>query len=143
MTDRIAKTRPHNPTSVWPVPPDFAAIYSHAVEVQPGSGVLFISGQVGLDRENRLSLDFTEQCEQAMANVEALLAAAEIPIENIVKATYYLTRAADLPPLAEVRRRRWPVKNPPAVTTLVVAALVHPQILVQIDVVAATVTSQG
>jgi 2-iminobutanoate/2-iminopropanoate deaminase len=133
MTDKNEKPRAYNPSTVWPVPEGFANIYSHAVEAQ---GFLFISGQIGLDVENRLSLDFEEQCEQVFSNVEALLEAAETAVENIVKVTYYLTRADHLPVLAEVRRRRWSVERPPAVSTLVVASLVHPEVLIEIDVVA-------
>jgi 2-iminobutanoate/2-iminopropanoate deaminase len=133
MTDNTERPRAYNPPTVWPVPEGFAAIYSHAVEAQ---GFLFISGQIGLDAENRLSLDFAEQCEQAFSNVEALLEAAEAAVESIVKVTYYVTRTDDLPLLAEVRRRRWSSERPPAVSTLVVAALVHPQVLIEIDVVA-------
>lgn len=134
MTDKNEKPRAYNPSTVWPVPEGFAAIYSHAVEAQ---GLVFISGQIGLDRENRLPLDFEEQCEQTFSNIEALLEAAATTIENIVKVTYYVTKTDYLPLLAEVRRRRWSMERPPAVSTLVVAALVHPEVLIEIDVVAA------
>jgi enamine deaminase RidA (YjgF/YER057c/UK114 family) len=56
---------------------------------------------------------------------------------DIIKVIYYLTRADDLAMLSEIRRRRWSAKYPPAVTTLVVAALARPELLVEIEVLAA------
>lgn len=72
-----------------------------------------------------------------MANVEELLAAANMAISDIIKVNYYLTRAADLPALSEARTRRWKTGSPPAVTTLVVAALARPDLLIEIEVTAA------
>jgi enamine deaminase RidA (YjgF/YER057c/UK114 family) len=72
-----------------------------------------------------------------MMNVEALLAAAAMTHTNIVKLVFYLTRTVDLPMLGELRRKRWASATPPAVTTLVVAALARPELLVEIDVTAA------
>jgi 2-iminobutanoate/2-iminopropanoate deaminase len=50
---------------------------------------------------------------------------------DIVKLVFYLTRAVDLPTLGELRRKRWASSTPPAVTTLVVAALARPELLVE------------
>jgi enamine deaminase RidA (YjgF/YER057c/UK114 family) len=80
--------------------------------------------------------DFTTQLDQAMDNVEALLAAAGMTKANVVKASYYLTRAADLPTLGEVRRRRWAKSEPEAVTVIVVAALARPEYLIEIEAIA-------
>ncbi len=73
-----------------------------------------------------------------MTNVEELLAAAKMAISDIVKVTYYLTRPTDLPALSEARTRRWKSDAPPAVTTLVVAALARPDLLIEIEVTAAS-----
>jgi enamine deaminase RidA (YjgF/YER057c/UK114 family) len=127
----------HNPASVWRVPDGFRSIYSHAVEVPDGARTLFISGQVGVAPDGVLRPDFAAQLEQAMDNVEALLAAAAMTTANVVKANYYLTRATDLPTLGEVRRRRWAKSEPEAVTVIVVAALARPEYLIEIEVTAA------
>jgi hypothetical protein len=47
------------------------------------------------------------------------------------QACLLLTRAVDLPTLGELRRKRWASATPPAVTTLVVAALARPELLVE------------
>jgi enamine deaminase RidA (YjgF/YER057c/UK114 family) len=127
----------HNPASVWRVPDSFRSIYSHAVEVPDGARSLFVSGQVGVAPDGTLRPDFATQLEQAMDNVEALLAAAGMTTANVVKANYYLTRAADLPALGEARRRRWAKSEPEAVTVIVVAALARAEYLIEIEVTAA------
>jgi enamine deaminase RidA (YjgF/YER057c/UK114 family) len=127
----------YNPDSVWQVPDGFRSIYSHAVEVPESARTLFISGQAGVAPDGALRSGFAAQLEQAMDNVEALLRAAEMTTVNVVKANYYLTRAADLPTLGEVRRRRWAKKTPEAVTVVVVSALARPEFLVEVEAVAA------
>src|SRR5690349_4166534 len=133
----MTKAKRHNPASVWTVPEGFRSIYSHAVETAPGSRMLFVSGQFGIARDGSLSAAFEAQLEQAMDNVEALLAAAGMSKADIVKANYYLTRAADLPALGVVRRRRWAKTEAEAVTVIVVAALARPDCLVEVEAVAA------
>jgi 2-iminobutanoate/2-iminopropanoate deaminase len=132
-----SRTSRHNPATVSDRPEAFRRIYSHAVEVSAGTRLLFISGQIGATREGTLRTGFSEQCEQAMENVEALLAAARMTKADAAKITYFLTRAEDLPALGEARRRRWASAEPPAVTTIVVAALASPEYLVEIEVAAA------
>ncbi|MCW0234646.1 MAG: RidA family protein [Ferrovibrio sp.] len=133
MTD----TRRHDPTTVWTVPDAFRRIYSHAVEIPADTRLLLVSGQIGIAPDGTLRSGFADQCAQAIANVEALLAEAGLHVTDIVKATYYLTRATDLPLLTALREQRWSSSTPPAVTTLVVAALARPELLVEIEVMAA------
>ena len=80
---------------------------------------------------------FARQLEQAMDNIEALLAAAGMGGSDVAKATFFLTRSEDLPALGETRRRRWASDAPPAVTVVVVAALARPYALVEVEAVAA------
>lgn len=133
MSDMIR----HDPAAVWTVPAAFAAIYSHAVEIPPAARLLLISGQIGIAPDGVLCPGFQAQCEQAMANVETLLASAGLRPVDMVKVTYYVTDATDLPVLTALRQERWSSPNPPAVTTLVVAALARPDLLVEIEVMAA------
>jgi 2-iminobutanoate/2-iminopropanoate deaminase len=131
----------HNPEAVWPVPESFRSIYAHGVELRGNARLLFVSGQIGIAPDGSLAPDFAAQCEVAMTNVEAMLAAAAMTHTNIVKLVFYLTRAVDLPMLGELRRNRWASSTPPAVTTLVVAALARRELLVEIDATAAMVVA--
>ncbi|MFM7344757.1 MAG: RidA family protein [Tagaea sp.] len=126
-----------NPPTVWTVPDAFRTIYAHAVEVTAGARQLHVSGQLGIATDGAMRAGFTRQLEQAMDNVEALLGAAGIGTSEIVKATFFLTRTEDLPSLGETRRKRWSSGNPPAVTTIVVAALARADALVEVEVIAA------
>jgi enamine deaminase RidA (YjgF/YER057c/UK114 family) len=125
-----------NPDSVWQVPDTFRAIYSHAVEVGKPGRVLVISGQFGVAPDGHLGKDFAAQCEQAMDNVEALLATADMNTANLVKLTYYATRAIDLPILVQIRQRRWALDPAPSVTAIAVVALARPEYLIEIEAVA-------
>lgn len=122
----------HNPPTVWPVPEAFRAIYAHAVEAPAAARQLHVSGQLGVTPDGTMRPGFAGQLDAAMDNVEALLAAAGMTRADVV-------RAEDLPPLGEARRRRWASGRPPAVTTLVVAALARPDALVEVEVTAAAV----
>jgi len=130
----VGKT--HNPETIWPVPEEYRDIYAHAVEIPPGVRLLLLSGQVGIRPDGTLPNDFAEQCEQAFANIQALLHDAQMTTSDIVKITYYLVRAEDLPTLNRIRRERSSGTSP-AVTTLIVAALAKPDLLIEIEVYAA------
>jgi 2-iminobutanoate/2-iminopropanoate deaminase len=133
----------HEPASMWQVPQGFRGIYAHAVQVRTPARLLVISGQIGVEPDGSVPVSFAGQCERAMTNVEALLADADMAVSDIIKVNYYLTRPADLPSLAEIRNRRWASESPPAVTTLVVAALARPELLIEIEVTAASTCPEG
>ncbi|MGN8097875.1 RidA family protein [Methylobacterium sp. 22177] len=117
------------------MPDQARTIYAHAREA-PFGRTLFVSGQFGVAPDGRMRAEFAEQLGQAMANVEALLAAAGMVLADVRKATFILTRTDDLCALERVRQTRWASKAPAAVTVLVAAALVRADALVEIEVTA-------
>lgn len=125
-----------SPDAIRKVPPPFKKIYTHAVEITAPQRLLFMSGQIGVAPNGETLESFDEQCHQAMANVEALLTDAGLTQVNMLRVTYYLTDAGNLPTLGQIRNARWGSDQPPAVTTLVVAALAAPELQVEIEVVA-------
>ena len=122
----------HNPI---PVLKSYEAIYAHGVEVPAGARVLHVSGQVGLRDGALVEGGFEAQCEQAVTNVEQVLAAAGMSASDLVKITVFLTRREDVPLLRDVRMRRLAVA--PAVTVVIVAGLHDPRWLVEIEAIAA------
>lgn len=118
-----------------PVTPGFETIYSHAVEVPSGSRILSVSGQIGRSHDGTVPASFEAQFRLAIANLQEILAAAGMAIEDVVKLVFYLTRAADLKALGEIRRELLAVA--PAVTTLVVSELAAPDLLVEVEATAA------
>lgn len=126
----------HNPPDMWPVPTQFQQIYSHAVEIELRNvRQLHVSGQVGVRADGTVSADFASQCEQAIENVETVLRSGQMTMADVLRLTYYVVRREDLPLLNEKRVKRWSGVRP-AVTTLLVAGLVRPEFLIEIDVLA-------
>ena len=112
--------------------------YSHVVEVE-GGRLLFVSGQVPVNAQRQLtSRDFREQVERVYDNLETVLKSVGAGFENVVKTTNYLTHTSQAKVFREVRDARFAhVKTRPASTTLVITALVEPEFLLEIEVVAA------
>ncbi len=122
----------HDP---WPVRPSFRGIYAHGVETRAGARVLHVSGQVGIAPDGCLVAGFSGQCRQALSNVMAVLEAARMTANDIVKMSFYLVRPADMDALVGIRRELIDGVRP-AVTTLFVAGLASPEWLVEIEAVA-------
>lgn len=62
--------------------------YSQAIEV---NGMVFISGQLPINPETGLMPEtVSEQTEQSMKNLQAILEAAGCTFDNVVKSTCYL-----------------------------------------------------
>ena len=128
----------HNPPDIWQVPAQFQQIYSHAVEAELGNvRQLHVSGQVGVRPDGTVPTDFASQCDQAMENVEAVLRSGRMTMSDVLKLTYYVVRRDDLPLLNDKRLKRWSGIRP-AVTTILVAGLVRPEFLIEIEVLAQT-----
>jgi len=126
----------NNPATLRPVPDAYSGIYAHATMLNNPDRLFFFSGQVGIAMDGKVASSFSGQCHQAMDHVEALLTAHDLDLNNILKVTYYLTRTQDITELTHLRQRRWHANNPPAITTLLVAGLVSPDWLIEIDVIA-------
>ena len=100
-------------------------------------GLLFLSGQIGLDPKTNEMVDggIEAQTEQALKNLVALLKEAKVGPENVVRTTVYLADFADFPRMNEVYARYFP-KEPPARSTIQAGALPK-NARVEIDVIAA------
>lgn len=125
-----------NPSTVWQVPETFRSVYTHATEVSFASRMLFVSGQFGVRPDGRLPETFVEQAEQAMRNVEAILAESGMSFSNVAKLNFLLTRNADAPELVKIRSRKWGANQPPAVTVVTISALAKPEYLIEIEATA-------
>ena len=122
----------HNPAAVAP---PFSA-YSHAVEVPPDARWLHLSGQVGVRPDGSIPAEPGAQMEQAWHNVLAVINAAGMGPEDLVKVTAYLTRPEDTGLYREVRDTLLDGAQP-ASTLVIVAGLAHPDWLVEIEAIAA------
>lgn len=118
------------------VAPPIRPYYSNCVKVTAGS-LLFISGQVGFDREGRLvgKGDARAQAAQALENIKAILQANGASMDDVVKVTVFVTDMRYFDDIAEVRVRYFP-KNGPASTIVEVSKLALPDLLIEIEAVA-------
>jgi reactive intermediate/imine deaminase len=111
--------------------------YTHVVDVRHGR-MVFISGQVALDREGNLvgAGDIKAQAEQVFKNLHAAVDAAGGSFRDVVKLNIYMTDATEIQALREIRDRYVNVKAPPASTAVVVTRLFRPEFLIEIEAVA-------
>lgn len=100
-----------------------------------GSTLLFISGQVALDRDGNLvgAGDVGAQTRQALTNLRALLEAAGASIGDVAKLTVFVRDMRQFARVQEVRAEFWRGLDLPASTALEVARLVRDEFLVEIE----------
>jgi enamine deaminase RidA (YjgF/YER057c/UK114 family) len=110
--------------------------YSHAVEIPASARVLHLAGQVGVAPDGSVPPDFESQAAQCWKNIKAILAAAGMGVEDLVKCTHFLTRAQDVPAYGKVRARHLGEARP-ASTLLVISALARQGLLVEVEAIAA------
>ena len=111
-----------------------AAIGPYSQAIRAGS-LLFSSGQLGTTPETgKLQEGVEAQARQALANVQAVLAAAGVGVENVVKVTLFLANMADFAKVNAIYGEVFH-HEPPARSTIQVAALPLGG-LVEIEVVA-------
>ena len=112
--------------------------YSQVARVETGDATfLYIAGQVAVDLEGNLvgAGDIAAQTDQVYKNLGAILAASGATFADVVKYNTYLVNIADRPASGAVRAKY--VAEPfPASTLVAVAALVHPEYLIEVEAVA-------
>jgi enamine deaminase RidA (YjgF/YER057c/UK114 family) len=100
---------------------------------------IYVGGQDAVDTSGSIvgKGDFKAQSEQVIKNVQAALAATGAGLEHVVKWNIYVMQGQDLRVGFEVFQRIWGGRpNPPTITGIFVAALAHPDFLLEIDAVA-------
>ena len=120
-------------------PPNLATppsnIYNHVVKV---GHTVYISGQVSRDLEGRTIHvgDPEAQIREVWANLEKAVTAAGGALKDIVKTTTYVVGAENLPKIRAARLTLLPPEGRPTSTTLVVAGLADPDLLVEVEAIA-------
>ena len=103
-----------------PEAPKAVGPYSQAVEI---NGTLFVSGQLPVDpATGQMAEGIEAQTRQALRNIGAILAAAGLGPEHVVKTTVFLADLADFAAVNEVYARSFSVPFP-ARSCVQVAAL--------------------
>ncbi len=108
--------------------------YSPAVRA---GNTLYVSGHTGSDPVTRdIRSGIEDQTRQAFRNLQDVIEAAGATMRDVVKVNVFMTdMAADFAGMNKVFREVFP-ENPPARSTVGVAHLARPGLLVEIEVVA-------
>ena len=116
-----------------PDAPKAMGAYSPAIKA---GNLLFVSGQIPIEPSTGTLLtgDITEQAEQVMRNIAALLKATGADFNNVVRTTVYLQDMNDFAGMNEVYSKHI-VDPPPARATVQVARLPR-DVKIEIDVIA-------
>jgi len=111
-------------------------LYSHVVVVEARRTV-FVSGQLARDGQGNVvgKGDMRAQIRQVGENVKAALAAAGATLDDIVKTNTYVTDIEEYFKQVDVRMEYFGAL--PTSTTVEVRRLAHPDLLVEVEVVAA------
>lgn len=126
MTQRKA----HNPP--WPWAEKFRI--SQAVQV---GDTVYVSGQGPLDPQGNLvgEGDMAVQSRQVFANIRAVLAEAGATMDDVVKITSFITDTGRYAEYSAARAQAFP-NHVPASSTVTVADLVLPGMLVEVEAIA-------
>ncbi|MFB9237213.1 RidA family protein [Plantactinospora siamensis] len=112
--------------------------YSHVVGIPAGSRLVWTSGQVALGPDGTSPPDGWEaQTRLVLQNVGAALAAGGAGWSDVVKLTIYVVDTAELGTVRAVRDEFIDTANPPTSSLVRVAGLFRPDLLIEIEAVAA------
>ena len=128
------RVRPFNTRDTYPE----QRIANDLPQAVVAGNTVYLRGQVGQDFDTGESVavgDAAGQADRAMANVAQLLEECGARLEDICKATVYLTDIRHREPVYRVLGRRLTGVYP-VFTGLVVSALARPEWLVEVTVVA-------
>jgi enamine deaminase RidA (YjgF/YER057c/UK114 family) len=118
--------------------------YSHSVEIPANARTLMISGQVGLAADGTLPPDYFEQLRNALRNVRLNVEAAGMTTRDIAKCTL-LAVESHRPTGPDARMTAATIMNEifgdhvPAWTTHIISALVRPDLMLEVEAIAAAV----
>lgn len=113
--------------------------YSHTARVPAGAELVIVAGQYGSTSDGSVvSTDFDAQVRQAFGNLALALAAHGLDFSHVVQLrTYVVDHDFDkLGAIGQAVQKSWGV-HPPAHTVLGVARLAMPEILFEVEAVAA------
>ena len=110
-------------------------LYSHVVVVE-ASRTIFVSGQLARDGKGEVvgKGDMRAQIRQTGENIRAALAAAGATLADVVKTNTYVTDIEEFFKHTDVRMEYFGAL--PTSTTVEVRRLAHPDLMVEIEVIA-------
>src|SRR5262245_44645643 len=125
----MAERKPIVPTGLTP-----SRLYSPGIQV---GELLFVSGQVALDNAGNVvgANDFEAQARHMISSIWAVVEWSGVTMHDVIKITSFLTNASDYASFNKVRSETFS-SPPPASTAVIVAGLLRPELLVEVEAVA-------
>jgi len=124
----------HNPPTVF-TPPSYSQVASAS-----GGRTIYVSGQVAFDAEGRVvgKGDLGGQVRQVYENLAASLAAAGATFDDVVKVNSYVVglNPSMAGTIREARAPFMPKSHVPASTMVGTPSLIHPDLLLEVEVIA-------
>jgi enamine deaminase RidA (YjgF/YER057c/UK114 family) len=121
-----------NPASMHASP-----AFSQGTVIPAGSSIVIVGGQNGVGADGQVvGDDIGSQTEQAMRNVIAVLAETGATPADVAKLTIILVEGVDVNEGFAASQKVWG-SQPTAITTQFVRALHRPEVLVEIEAIAA------
>lgn len=103
--------------------------------------LLFVSGQAGAGADGKIVAGgFRAQGEQAFANLRRALEAGGSSLEDVIKVTIFVTDMGHFKDVVELRRQFFTAPYP-ADTIAEVKALYNPDVMIEIEAIAAVRTA--
>ena len=121
--------------------PDWKDFFTQVVTVENhGVKTIYISGQVGVDKQQKLvgTGDFAAQTKQALLNLATALAGASTTFADVVKNNLYVVnyKYEDAAVIGELLRQHFPAEKLPACSLIGVQALARKEFLIEIEATA-------
>ena len=110
--------------------------YSHVVSI-PAGRLVWTSGQVGIAADGSVAPGWEAQTQLAFENVGRALAAASAGWGDVVKLTFFVVATDELATVRRVRDSFIDSDAPPTSSLVQVAGLFRPDLLVEVEAVAA------
>lgn len=111
--------------------------YHHVGWSAPGCRVVWTSGQVGLDAEGKAASGWEAQTRRAFQNLSSALNAGGATWNDVVKLTFFVVDTSALDVVRAVRDEFVDRERPPTSSLVQVAGLFRPDLLIEIEAVAA------
>ena len=126
----------HKSLSPSSIHPPFAP-YSPGIEVSSRSRFVFVSGQLGIDRDGVIPPDAAGQTRVVFDNIRAILGEAGMGLKDVVKLNAYVTGREHMRGYMDVRNALF-AEPYPASTLMIVGGFTREEFVVEIEAIAAS-----
>lgn len=112
--------------------------YTHVVTTD-ARRTIYISGQIGIDPQGNVQEGLRAQTIQVFENLKTALASVGATFDNVLKVTYLIVnfKSEDRAIVREIRAQYVNAQHPPESTLIGVQALAMPELLIEIEAIAA------